>query len=302
MKKTLSNLIVMISAFVALLSTVVIAAGGEWVQEGSFWKYKKNGSFISSEWENIDGIDYYFKDDYTMATGICGIANKYYAFQDNGKPYDLNSTITVCGKSYSIGEKGLIKKADFDELDIKLYEESVAQKKENEAMQKAVYESNVAKLEGLVKETTTINNITPIGVIEQVKKEEVVVTEEKKGYTIPQADKDKFSKVIETSGNGNNVARNLATELSSQLSVIRLQIQGGTLTELKKNVSGVDATDGQALFDAVINEYNSYINNLVDYATIKYTLNETGISKCYQALSQVIYDNVKKFEKFMNED
>lgn len=302
MNKLLSKFLVLVFAFTMLLVNFVFAANGEWVQDGNNWKYKRNGSFISSEWENIDGVDYYFKDDYTMATNICSINGKYYAFHEDGKPYELNSTINVCGKSYSIGEKGLIKKADFDEVDIVQYEESVAQKKESEAAQKAIYESNVAKLGTLVKETTTINNITPIGIVEQIVKEEVVTQPEKKGYIIPQSDKDKFNQVIDASGTGSNVARNIATELNSQLSVIRLQIQGGMLTELKKNASGIDATDGQALFDAVINEYNSFITGIVDYATVKYSLNSSGSNKCYQELRQVINDNVRKFEKFMNED
>lgn len=70
----------------SITSTDAATAGdtGWKVDDSGWWYVKEDGTKFSSEWQNIDGIDYYFKEDGYMATGWVDIGEDSHYFRADG--------------------------------------------------------------------------------------------------------------------------------------------------------------------------------------------------------------------------
>lgn len=70
-------------------------SGGQWVQIGGKWKYKKDGSYFENGWIKIDGSWYYFIDE-IMQTGWINDGGVWYYCMLSGKMvtglYNVNGT------------------------------------------------------------------------------------------------------------------------------------------------------------------------------------------------------------------
>ena len=144
------GLAILSALFILALSGAVFA--GEWVQDGSNWKYKEDdGSFLTSSWKFLkvgnDYSNFYFDENGHMATGLKRIDGEVYAFREDGTTI-TNSTVTIDGEKFDTKNKGLVEGVptyfDVDEYNAKLLAEK--QKKESEeaariAKQKAIEES-----------------------------------------------------------------------------------------------------------------------------------------------------------------
>ena len=108
-----------------------------WVKSGDNWYYYKDGEALKDTFEDINGAQYYFYFDGTMATGIFGVdnfrywaepsgqiiktkgwyhsaqTNKWYWFDDNGALV-INSLIDIKGTKYYLNWKGEMQTGVFE--------------------------------------------------------------------------------------------------------------------------------------------------------------------------------------------
>lgn len=96
-----------LSVVVFLLFTTSVFAG-EWVQDGSNWKYlDTNGEFITSKHKLVDGKWYLFDENGNMVTGFYEFEDKFYYYNTDGTP--MNGPINYNGVKYNISTKGEVK-------------------------------------------------------------------------------------------------------------------------------------------------------------------------------------------------
>ncbi|WP_313186324.1 hypothetical protein [Lacrimispora sp.] len=101
MKKFLIGLM---TATIALSSTIVSFAG-EWKQTGYGWWYDNgNGSYTANNWQNINNTWYYFNQDGYMRTGWIPVNGKWYYCNANG---EMAHDTWIDGKYY-VGTDGVM--------------------------------------------------------------------------------------------------------------------------------------------------------------------------------------------------
>lgn len=270
--------------FVLVLNSSVFASNGKWERENDFWKYYENSDYIRSRWKNIDAIDYYFDEYGHMATGIVQIGQKFYAFQEDGKPFPINSFINMLGKTFNIGEKGYIKNLprDFVLSDIDYYNESIQRENEEKEMSKAAYEANLAKLETREKNPNeTFSNVGPLGVIAPMEKSSDYVSPVDE-YQINHDDVNKLLQIIDNAINYNTAKKNLITEFNAQLNLLRIDVNNG--------YTNVD-------YEVITEKYKLLVEDLVDYFSIRFEVGNGVIKNLRSELLQIINKAVNKYER-----
>ena len=281
----------------------VFAASGEWVKEGDYYKYKKNGEFLVSEWENIDGQDYYFTSDGYMAVGIVEIGNKYCAFDENGIYYKQGSTIDIMGKKCNIGEKGKIVKMpdDYTPEDLKAYNESVAAKKIEDASVAAAakaFNEDMARQASVAaaKAATETKPITPIGDAAYIAPTEKASPKDNATqvtYTISTADEAKLEKAANTGATFDVCSNNLLVEVKTQVNTKVLEMKNEYSEALKVNPL-LDVTEYTAKFDAMVAAYSARSEEILLGLKSKYTANSTKYekadSKFQDAFEKIVID------------
>lgn len=101
MKKILIGLM---TATIALSSTIVSFAG-EWKQTGQGWWYDRgNGSYAVNNWQKIDNKWYYFNQDGYMRTGWITVNGNWYYCNANG---EMAHDAWIDGKYY-VGADGVM--------------------------------------------------------------------------------------------------------------------------------------------------------------------------------------------------
>lgn len=95
-------MVVLMTATIALSSTIVSLAG-EWRQtRQGWWHDNGNGSYTINNWQKLDNKWYYFNQDGYMRTGWISINDKWYYCNSNG---EMAHDVWIDGKYY-MGSEG----------------------------------------------------------------------------------------------------------------------------------------------------------------------------------------------------
>ena len=95
--------------FVVLYSFMTFA--GDWIADGTKWKYSEDGVFATNTWKLIkqgnDYQNYYFDDEGHMVKGVYKIDGSYYSFRKDGSS-NSKGKITIDGEVCETSNRGLI--------------------------------------------------------------------------------------------------------------------------------------------------------------------------------------------------
>lgn len=136
--KKISKIFIVTFAMAMLCTTFAFA--GEWVQDGTNWKYKEDdGTFAISKWKFLkmkdDYKNFYFDENGNMCTGVKRIGEEIYAFNDDGTTMS-KSSVYIDGMEYTTGNRGIVEGIsstfDVDEYNAKLEAMRAAKIKEAE--------------------------------------------------------------------------------------------------------------------------------------------------------------------------
>lgn len=103
---------IFIASLVVTMFCTTFVFAGEWVQDGTNWKYKEDdGTFAVSKWKFLkikdDYKNFYFDENGYMCTGIKRIGEEVYAFNDDGTTMS-KSSVYIDGEEYTTGNRGLV--------------------------------------------------------------------------------------------------------------------------------------------------------------------------------------------------
>lgn len=92
-------------------NTLTQNSSGGWEKSGSHWFYKKqDGNRAASQWLNIDGADYYFNPDGTMATGWRELPSGTWYYLKPSGAMARNYWVESSGLWYYLGGDGIMLK------------------------------------------------------------------------------------------------------------------------------------------------------------------------------------------------
>lgn len=90
-------------------NTLTQNSSGGWEKNGSKWFYKRqDGKRAASQWLNIDGADYYFDSDGTMATGWRELSNGTWYYLKQSGAMARNYWVESGGVWYYLGGDGIM--------------------------------------------------------------------------------------------------------------------------------------------------------------------------------------------------
>ena len=129
----------------------------QWIQEGTKWKYEKNGRILKDEWQFIDNKYYHFDEFGYMQTGLVDINGSVYYFLDDG--VGTRGEVKIGNKNYQVGDRGKVLKLPED-FNLQEYFYSL-EDKEKEKLEKEesakIASSEKAELDRLLKEKADEN-------------------------------------------------------------------------------------------------------------------------------------------------
>ncbi len=91
--------------------TAVLGSSSGWEQTGEKWYYiKQNGKKACNEWQEINGVFYWFDSDSAMATGWREFTNGAWYYFKNSGAMALNDWVESKGKWFYLGGEGAMLK------------------------------------------------------------------------------------------------------------------------------------------------------------------------------------------------
>ena len=147
---------ILVSLCIVIMTCCPIFAS-QWIQEGTKWKYEKNGRILKNEWQFIDSKYYHFDDQGYMQTGLVDIEGSVYYFLPDG--VGTRGEVKIGNKTYKVGERGKVLKLP-DDFNLQEYFYNL-EDKEKERIEKEesskIAASELAELDKQLKEKADEN-------------------------------------------------------------------------------------------------------------------------------------------------